>query len=62
MLADAFTKDLGDPIDLLRSCLRSSQNQISDEETILERQAAEKQLRASRRAAHDHKNQELEGN
>ena len=50
MLADAFTKDLGDPIDLLRACLRSNTYQISDEETILEMQAAEKQKRLERRA------------
>ena len=43
MLADAFTKDAGDPIDLLRACLKRSRYQISDETTVLENQAAEKQ-------------------
>ena len=52
MLADAFTKDLGDPIDLLRSCIKCSEYQISPEETVLERQAEEKQQRLNRKLEH----------
>ena len=50
MLADAFTKDAGDPMDLLRSCLKCSQYQISAEETVLHNQAVEKQNRLQRRS------------
>ena len=49
MLADAFTKDMGDPMDLLRSCMKKNQYQISDEETVLKNQAAEKRERLKRR-------------
>ena len=49
MLADAFTKDAGDPTDLLRSCIRHSMYQISPEETVLEFQALEKELRMNRK-------------
>eukprot|EP00435_Cladocopium_sp_Y103_P064571 s214_g26.t1 len=55
MLADAFTKDLGDPMDLLRSCLKRCQYQISSEETVLEHQAQEKQLRLQRRSSAESK-------
>ena len=50
MIADAFTKDAGDPTDLLRACLRRSSYQISPEETVLEYQAQEKERRLARRA------------
>ena len=52
MLADAFTKDLGDPVDLLRSCLKRNQYQISDEDVVLQNQAAEKRDRMLRRSQH----------
>lgn len=47
MLADGLTKNTGDPIDLLRACMERSTYQISPkrEETVLEMQAAEKDLR-----------------
>ena len=45
MLADGLTKDAGDPIDLLRACIRRASYQISPEETVLKMQAAEKQIR-----------------
>ena len=47
MIADSLTKDAGDPIDLLRACIRSSSYQISPEADVLENQAAEKQRRLS---------------
>ena len=50
MLADGLTKDVVDPIDLLRSCIRSSSYQISPETEVLERQSAEKQLRLERQS------------
>eukprot|EP00435_Cladocopium_sp_Y103_P026818 s1587_g6.t1 len=53
MLADAFTKDAGDPMDLLRSCLKCCQYQISDESTVLQNQAAEKRERLKRREKND---------
>lgn len=48
MLADSLTKDAGDPVDLLRSCMRSSSYQISPESEVLDRQAMEKQRRLGR--------------
>jgi hypothetical protein len=45
MIADSLTKDAGDPIDLLRACIRNSSYQISPEKDVLEYQAAEKQRR-----------------
>ena len=45
MLGDGLTKDAGDPIDLLRACIRRASYQISPEETVLKMQAAEKQIR-----------------
>ena len=53
MVADAFTKDKGEPLDLLRSVLRQSRYQLSDEQTVLERKKKEKllpQRRAQERA------------
>ena len=37
MAADAFTKDKGEPLDLLRSVLRQGRYQLADEQTALER-------------------------
>ena len=37
-LADAMTKDAADPVDLLRSCMRLGEYQLSPEHTIHERQ------------------------
>ena len=50
LLADGFTKDAGDPIDLLRSCIRASSYQVSPESEVLERQADEKRIRLSKQA------------
>ena len=49
MLADSLTKDAGDPVDLLRSCMRSFSYQISPESQVLDRQALEKQLRLGKK-------------
>ena len=49
MLADAYTKDQGDPMDLLRSCLKRGQYQISEEDMVLQFQADEKQEHLERR-------------
>ena len=49
MLADALTKDKMDPVDLLRSCLRSATYQKSPEEHVLAQQAAERELLMQRR-------------
>ena len=49
MIADAFTKDQGDPMDLLRSCLKRHQYQISEEDVVLQCQAEEKRERLERR-------------
>lgn len=48
MVADSLTEDAGDPIDLLRTCIRSSSYQISPESEVLEQQALEKQRRLER--------------
>lgn len=63
MLADGLTKNEGDPIDLLRGCIRRSSYQISPEETVLEYQAAEKELRkANKETGHPVKNNVSKGN
>ena len=49
MLADALTKDNGDPTDALRGCIRQSVYQISPESVVLQQQAQEKQARLERR-------------
>ena len=36
-LADALTKDGADPVDLVRSCMRGGEDQLSPEHIILER-------------------------
>ena len=51
MIADALTKNDGDPVDLLRSCMKRSAYQISPEETVLEYQAREKEYRKSLQAS-----------
>ena len=48
MLADGLTKDKIDPIDLLRSCIRSGNYQISPEAHVLAQQATERQRRLQR--------------
>ena len=45
MLADVFTKDAGDSMDMLRACLKRNEYQISDEDVVLKNQALEKQER-----------------
>ena len=49
-LADALTRDAADPVDLLRSCMRSGEYQLSPEDLILERAAAERSRRKQRQA------------
>ena len=48
MIADGLTKDKADPVDLLRSCIRAGTYQISPEETALEQQAEEREIRRAR--------------
>ncbi len=50
MIADGLTKDQNDPVDLLRSCVRSARYQISPEETVLARQAEERAARLQKKA------------
>ena len=50
-LADALTKDAADPVDLLRSCMRSEEYQLSPEHIILERAAAERSRRKQRQVS-----------
>ena len=50
-LADALTKDFADPVDLLRSCMRSGEYQLSPEHIILERAAAERSRRKQRQTS-----------
>ena len=45
MLADALTKNSADPADLLRSCIRRTCYQISDETSLLQHRAQEKDRR-----------------
>lgn len=45
MLADGLTKDKADPIDLLRSVLRSARYQLADEQAVLERKKNERERR-----------------
>ena len=50
-LADALTKGAADPVDLLRSCMRSGEYQLSLEHIILERAAAERSRRKQRQTS-----------
>ena len=50
MIADALTKNEGDPMDLLRSCMRRARYQISPEETVLQHKAEERSRRVNRNA------------
>ena len=50
-LADALTKDSADSVDLLRSCMRSGEYQLSPEHIILERAAAERSRRKQRQTS-----------
>jgi hypothetical protein len=45
MVADAFTKDKGEPLDLLRSVIRQYHYQLADEQVVLDRKQQEKQRR-----------------
>ena len=45
MVADAFTKDRAEPVDLLRAVLRSARYQLADEQIMLDRRRAEKDRR-----------------
>ena len=49
--ADALTKDVPDPVDLLRSCMRSGEYQLSPEHIIQERAAAERSRRKQRQVS-----------
>ena len=51
MLADGLTKDKAEPMDLLRSVLRSARYQLADEQTVLDRKKEERERR--RRVASD---------
>ena len=51
MVADAFTKDKAEPIDLLRSIIRQHRYQLADEQTVLDRKQEEKLRRQQK--AHD---------
>lgn len=42
MAADGLTKDKGEPLDLLRSILRSGQYQLADEQLVLDRKKEER--------------------
>lgn len=48
MIADGLIKDKMDPVDLLRSCVRQGQYQISPEELVLQQQAEERERRKQR--------------
>ena len=50
-LADAWTKDAADPIDMLRSWMRIGEYQLSPEHTNLERAAAERNRRRQRQVS-----------
>lgn len=50
MVADGLTKDKGEPLDLLRSVVRTARYQLADEETVLERAKTERQRRQKRGA------------
>ena len=56
MVADGLTKDRAEPIDLLRSVLRSAKYQLADEQAVRDRKKAEKERRrrvaSERTAAH----------
>ena len=45
MAADGLTKDKGEPLDLLRSILRSSRYQLADEQLVLDRKREERDRR-----------------
>ena len=50
-MADALAKDSADPVDLLRSCMRCGEYQLSPAHIILERAAAERSMRKQRQAS-----------
>ena len=45
MVADGLTKDKGEPLDLLRSVLRTAQYQLADEQLVLDRKKEERERR-----------------
>ena len=51
MVADGLTKDKGEPLDLLRSVIRTARYQLADEDTVLDRKKAERELRKSKAAS-----------
>ena len=50
MVADGLTKDKGEPLDLLRSVIRTARYQLADEDTVLDRKKAERELRKHKAA------------
>ena len=59
-LAGALTLDSADPVDLLRSCMRSGECQLSPEHIILERAAAERSKRKQRQTSSQSSSQQSE--
>ena len=55
MIADGFTKDKCDPIDLLRSCIRVGSYQTHPEEHVIQQQALERERRLQSRQEKDSK-------
>ena len=53
MVADGLTKDKGEPLDLLRSVIRTARYQLADEDTVLDRKKAEREFRKNRAAVRD---------
>ena len=49
MLADGLTKDQGDPLDLLRSCIKAAAYQVSPEDNVLQMQAEERAERMNQK-------------
>ena len=45
MAADGLTKDKGEPLDLLRSIIRSARYQLADEQLVLDRKREERDRR-----------------
>ena len=53
MVADGLTKDKGEPLDLLRSVIRTARYQLADEDTVLDRKKVEREFRKNRAAVRD---------
>lgn len=45
MVADGLTKDKAEPMDLLRSVLRTARYQLADEQIVLDRKKEERERR-----------------